>query len=58
MSKENIILEKLTTLKKDIETLANPLYNDAGGSTLFKEVYNKINEAYKLLVKDKRIYGW
>ena len=58
MSKENIILEKITDLKKDIEILANPLYNDAGGSVLFKEVYEKINEAYKLLIKDKRIYGW
>ena len=58
MSKENIILEKLSNLKKEIEILANPLSNDAGGSVLFKEIYNKINEAYKLLIKDKRIYGW
>lgn len=58
MSKENIILEKIAELKKDIEILANPLYNDTGGSTLWKEVYDKIDDAYKVLLKDKRIYRW
>ena len=58
MSKENLILEKISELKKDMELLANPLYNDTGGSTLWKDVYDKINEAHKLLIKDKRIYGW
>ena len=58
MSKENIILEKIIELKKDIEILANPLYNDVSGSTLWKEVYDKIDDAYKVLLKDKRIYRW
>lgn len=58
MSKENLILEKISELKKDMEILANPLYNDAGGSTLWKEIYDKIDDAHKLLLKDKRIYRW
>lgn len=58
MSKENIIFEEIVNLKKKMELLANPLYNDAGGLTLWREVYDKIDEAYKLLIKDKRIYGW
>ena len=58
MSKENLILERITELKKDMEILANPLYNDAGGSTLWQEVYKEIDTAHKLLLKDKRIYGW
>lgn len=58
MSKENIILEKITELKKDIEILTNPLYNDSGDSDLWNEVYDKINSAYRILLKDKRIYGW
>lgn len=58
MSKENIIFEEIVNLKKKMELLANPLYNDAGGSTFWREVYDKIDEAHKLLIKDKRIYGW
>ena len=52
MSKENLILEKISELKKDMELLANPLYNDAGGSTLWREVYDKIDDAHKILIKD------
>lgn len=40
-----------------METLTNPLH-DADGSTLWIEVYNKLDEAQKILLKDKRIYGW
>lgn len=58
MSKENIILEKISNLKKDMEILINPLHNDTDGSTLWTEVYNKLDEAQKILLKDKRIYGW
>ena len=57
MNKENIILEKISKLRKDMEILTNPL-NDSGGSTLWSEVYNKLDEAQKILLKDKRIYGW
>lgn len=58
MSKERIILEKIETLKKDIEILTNPLFNDSGGSILWKDVYDNINKAHEILLKDKRIYGW
>lgn len=58
MSKEDIILEKISKLKKDMEILTNPLHNNAGCSTLWTEVYNKLDEAQKILLKDKRIYGW
>ena len=58
MSKERIILEKIEALKKDIEILTNPLFNDSEGSILWKDVYDNIDKAHKILIKDKRIYGW
>lgn len=53
MSKENIILEMLEKLQNNIKILSGT--ND---SSLWEDFKSKIDEAHKILLKDKRIYGW
>ena len=42
------ILNEIITIRKKTELLANPLYNDAGGST----VWNAIDKRLKSIIKD------
>ena len=41
------IYDTLTALEKNLQILSNPLYNDAGGSTICGHVYDHIVEAKK-----------
>ena len=53
MTKEIIIFEKVKELKKELEN-----YSSLTNDSLWKDIYDKIDKVYKILLKDKRIYGW
>ena len=53
MNKENVIFNEIKELRKELEVLT--IHSD---SELWGKIYNKIDESYKILLKDKRIYGW
>lgn len=44
MSKERQVLEEILNIRNNIELLKNPLYNDAGGSTFWKNIDMKLEE--------------
>lgn len=58
MIQEREILEEIQKLRKKTELLANPLYNDAGGSTFWKDIDDKLEYIQFTLEEDKRHYNW
>ena len=49
MISEQEILQEIKDIRKKTSLLANPLFNDAGGSTLWKGIDDKLEEIqYKL----------
>lgn len=58
MTKEQELYQKLEAIIDEYEPLSNPLANDAGGSRLWTDIINKLTEAFNILRRDKRIYGW
>jgi len=58
MIKEQEILDELKKVKLMTELLANPLYNDAGGSHFWYNIDKKLKDIIDLLNKDKEIYKW
>lgn len=58
MIKDQEILGEIKNLRKKTQLLANPLYNDSGGSKLYSEIDSKLKSIEESLIKDKQIYNW
>lgn len=58
MIQEQEILNEIKAIRKKTELLANPLYNDAGGSSFWSDIDKKLKDIIDLLNKDKEIYKW
>lgn len=44
MINEREILDEIQQIMKKTELLANPLYNDAGGSTFWSDIHNSLRK--------------
>lgn len=55
MISECEILKEIQNLRLKTELLANPLYNDAGGSTFWSEIDNKLKEIECTLKTNKLV---
>ena len=58
MIQEQEILNEIQTIRKKTELLANPLYNDAGGSTFWNDIDRQLQDIEHKLLKDKETYKW
>lgn len=58
MINEIEILKDIQDLRKKTELLANPLYNDSGGSILWSDIDNQLKDIEIKLLKDKERYSW
>ena len=58
MIREQEILDEIQALRMKTELLANPLYNDAGGSTFWNDIDRQLQDIENKLLKDKEIYKW
>lgn len=58
MIREQEILDEIINIRKKIELLANPLYNDFCGSHLWGDIDKKLKEIETILIKDKNTYNW
>jgi len=58
MIKDQEILDDIRNLRKKTQLLANPLYNDTGGSTLYSKIDTSLKKVEEWLVNDKEIYKW
>lgn len=52
MISENEILKEIQQIRLKTEILANPLYNDAGGSTFWTDIDNKLKNI-EYTIKDE-----
>ena len=58
MIQEQEILNEIQSIRKKTELLANPLYNDAGGSTFWTDIDRQLQDIEHKLLKDKETYKW
>ena len=58
MISEQEILQEIKNIRKKTLLLANPLYNDAGGSTFWADIDRQLQDIEYKLLKDKQIYKW
>ena len=57
MSKENIIFEEIVNLKKKMELLANPLYNDFYGSHFWGDIDKRLEQIEKDIENDLKTFN-
>ena len=58
MIQEQEILNDIQTIRKKTELLANPLYNDGGGSMFWADISRQLQDIEYTILKDKEIYKW